>query len=85
MRLNVVNLGNSKGVRFPKAVLEQCQIEDQLDMTIKGRFIQLRPVSRKRKHPREGWVEICRSLYELGDDDLLLPEHVDAEMDDWEW
>ena len=34
MQLDVVKIGNSKGIRIPKAILKQCQIEDQVDLNV---------------------------------------------------
>lgn len=85
MRLDVVRVGNSRGVRLPKPILEQCRIKDEVEVTIKGEVIQLKAIAAKKKKPRQGWVEACRAMHEARDDKLLIPEHVDAEMEDWEW
>ncbi|MCH5434723.1 AbrB/MazE/SpoVT family DNA-binding domain-containing protein, partial [Leptospira interrogans serovar Canicola] len=34
MKASVVKIGNSKGIRIPKAVLEECHIEEEVDLLI---------------------------------------------------
>jgi antitoxin MazE len=82
MQLNVVQIGNSKGIRIPKAILEQCQIEDQVDLEVEDGRIILEP---KKKTPREGWGKAFEAMATNQDDALLIDDSVDIEMDDWEW
>ena len=52
MLLDVVQIGNSKGIRIPKAILKQCQIEDQVDLEVEdGKII----LEARKKTPRKGW------------------------------
>ena len=52
MQLDVVQIGNSKGIRIPKAILKQCQIEDQVDLEVEdGKII----LEARKKTPRKGW------------------------------
>lgn len=85
MRTSVVRVGNSRGIRIPKPVLEQCNIGDDVDLSVDGRRIVLRAIPGRKKKPREGWTEALRKMHEVGDDRLLLPENIDSDMVDWEW
>jgi antitoxin MazE len=82
MLVSVVQIGNSKGIRLPKAVIEQCDINDKLDMEIRDNEIILKPV---RKKPRDGWDEKFKLMAENGDDKLAIDDSVDIEMKNWEW
>ncbi|MDF3061882.1 MAG: peptidase [Microvirga sp.] len=65
MRTKLVRVGNSKGVRLPKAILEQSGITDEVDLKVEeGRVILMRP----ERHPREGWAEDARRMVQNGDD-----------------
>lgn len=70
MNVRSVSIGNSKGIRIPKRVLDQCQIEDSVDLVVDGESIVLRPVKKK---VREGWGEASKRMNQAGDDELLLP------------
>ena len=82
MLLSVVPIGNSKGIRIPKAILEQCNIRDQIELEVENGRIILEPV---RDSPRQGWDEAFREMAANNDDSLLIPDSIDIEMDDWEW
>ena len=82
MQLDVVQIGNSKGIRIPKAILKQCQIEDQVDLEVEGGRIILEA---RKKIPRKGWDKAFRVMAENQDDTLLIDDTIDVEVDDWEW
>lgn len=68
MEIHVVDIGNSKGIRLPKAILEQYNISDTLEMILeKGRII-LKPKST----PRKGWEKSFKQMRENGDDTLII-------------
>ncbi|MDQ6961537.1 MAG: AbrB/MazE/SpoVT family DNA-binding domain-containing protein, partial [Mariprofundaceae bacterium] len=79
MQVNVVKIGNSKGIRIPKKILDQCQVSDVLELTVQDNEIVLRPIHKK---PREGWAKAAKHCHELGDDALLITDVLD---DDEVW
>ena len=81
MILSVVRIGNSKGIRLPKAILEQCHITDQVDVEVNKQNITLKA----HRQPREGWAEQMKKMHERGDDQLLIPDNVDLDFEGWEW
>jgi antitoxin MazE len=82
MRANIVRIGNSRGLRIPKTVLEQCGIGDAVDLTVEEDRIVLRPLRRTR----EGWSEAAATMVAHSDDRLLDPESTtDSDEKDWEW
>lgn len=44
MKVTLVSIGNSKGIRLPKSVLDQCGVEDEFIMEIEDENIILKPV-----------------------------------------
>ena len=81
MQVNVVRIGNSKGIRIPKKVLDQCQVDKTLELSVQDNVIMLTPMHKK---PREGWAEAAKLCHERGDDTLLIPDVLDDDPD-WEW
>ena len=43
MKTNIVRIGNSKGIRLPKFVLEQCHLKDAVEIEVKGNVLTVRP------------------------------------------
>jgi len=78
MRLSVISIGNSRGIRIPKAVLDKYQIKDSVEIEMHEDALLLKPV----RKPREGWEESFRQMHENGDDKLLIPDVFDDE--NWE-
>jgi antitoxin MazE len=80
--VNIVQIGNSKGIRIPKAVLEQCNVGSELSMEIENGKIVLEPV---RRRPRQGWAEAFQQMHANAEDELLIDDAVDLDLDEWEW
>ena len=78
MRLAIVSIGNSKGIRIPKAVLDKYHIKDSVEIEMHENSLVLKPVHK----PREGWEDAFRQMHENGDDRLLIPDIFDDET--WE-
>lgn len=74
MKARLVAIGNSRGVRIPKANLDQCEMRDELEMTVEGRQVVLRPA---RRQPRQDWREVATRAATAGDDEWLIPDEFD--------
>ena len=82
MVINIVKIGNSKGIRLPKTILNQCEIDEKVDLEIEGKNIVIKPINKK---PRENWDEHFQKMNTNGDDKLIIDDNIDLEMDNWEW
>ena len=84
MRASIVRIGNSQGIRIPKVVLEQTQLEGEVELEVKDREILIRPVSK----PRQYWAQKFKAMAEKGDDKLLDRSSIDKtswDKEEWEW
>lgn len=68
MKLPIIKIGNSKGIRLPKVLLEKYSIQDSLEIVMEDDCIILRPV----KTVREGWEQAFQQMHDQGDDTLLI-------------
>lgn len=82
MLVSVVAIGNSKGIRLPKAILEQLHIQDKLELEVEDRRLVLKPVS---SAPRAGWEEVFRKLHSGKEDARLIPDDADSGTNEWLW
>lgn len=80
MKTRLVRIGNSRGVRIPKAILEQVGLEDEVELRVVENGIVIRPAG----SPRAGWAEAARLVHERGDDGLL-DEPISTRFDETEW
>lgn len=82
MRARVIKIGNSKGVRIPKAILSQTGIRDDVEIEIDENHIIIRPVN----NWREGWDTAFSAMAENNDDKLLIKdEEMSHSWDEEEW
>ena len=78
MKLNVVRIGNSRGIRIPKPLLDQCQIDEAVDLKVEGKRIILTPAKSK---PRQGWAAEAARMHAAGDDALLIPDVFEEDIE----
>ena len=82
MRTSIVQIGNSKGIRIPKAILEQCHIEKEVQLEIENNAIIIKPYKRK---PRKEWEKYFKKMRANNDDKLIIDDNIDIEMENWDW
>lgn len=82
LHLQIRQIGNSRGVVIPKAILEQVGFEDQADLVIEDDRIIL---SKPKKNPREGWAEDSKAIAEAGKDRLVLGDFMNDADEEWVW
>ena len=80
MEISVINIGNSKGIRLPKTIIEQYNISEKVELILeKGRII-LEPKS----IPRKDWEKSFKQMNANGDDKLLIDDIFEDEtFEEW--
>jgi len=87
MKASIIQIGNSQGIRIPKALLEQLKFEKTVELDVLPEGLLLRPASEKTK-PRDGWTEMfAAALAEGSTDDDFADWNAAAltEFDEKEW
>ena len=67
MKTRVIRIGNSRGIRIPKAKLQECGLEGAVHLEAQ----EGRPVVSPIREPRRGWEKAFRRMARQGDDLLL--------------
>jgi antitoxin MazE len=82
MKTKLVPIGNSRGVRIPKPLLEQAGLEDDVELRVVEGGIMVRAVGVRRA----GWAEAAEKVREQGEDGLLdEPVATDFDESEWSW
>jgi antitoxin MazE len=81
MKVSLIKIGNSQGIRIPKTLIEQCGFEGEIELEVKEGALMLRPA----KPSREGWDEAFEKVDSSGKPETLLPGALSEEWDDAEW
>lgn len=67
MKARLVRIGNSRGVRLPKPLIEEAGLSEEVDLRVRNGAIIIAAAS----GPRSGWADAARQLRERGEDKLL--------------
>ena len=83
MKTRIVRIGNSRGVRLPKPLLDQTGLSDEVEVEAQGNQLIIRPV----RAPRAGWEEAFTGMATAGDDRVLDPDLPPPrfDRDHWTW
>jgi antitoxin MazE len=77
MRAHLVRIGNSQGVRLPKAIIEEAGLGRDLDVAVESGAVVIRGAQ-----ARAGWAVDAQACHDAGEDGLA---DWDAAVDDGEW
>lgn len=82
IRTQIVKIGNSRGIRIPKVLIDQVGLEKEVEVSVQRDRLVIRPFCR----PRQNWNEQFRAMAERNDDRLLdAPTPTQWDQDEWEW
>ncbi len=83
MKARVVRIGNSRGLRIPKPLLEQTGLSGEVEIEAEGNRLVVRPA----RPPRTGWAEAFAAMTDSGDDRLVhgAPRPTRFDREDWTW
>lgn len=82
MKTRLVRIGNSRGVRLPKPLIEEAGLDDEVELLVREGAI----VIAAARPPRTGWAAAAQRLRQTDKDGLLDPPvatHFDEE--EWKW
>jgi len=78
MDLPIIPIGNSKGIRLPKTLLDRYHITDRVELILEEEQLVLRPITA----PRQGWDTAFATMHHNGDDQLLMDDVWPDDTDD---
>ncbi|MBZ9628355.1 AbrB/MazE/SpoVT family DNA-binding domain-containing protein [Psychroflexus sp. CAK57W] len=80
METSIIKIGNSKGLRLSKTILEKYNIKNKVEMILEKEQIVLKPID----NPRKGWEKEFEKMHENKDDELLINDvFEDENLDEW--
>jgi antitoxin MazE len=81
IKTRLIKTGTSRGVRIPKAFIEQCNLGETVELSIEGDRLIVSSV----KENRQGWEKAFEEMAQLGDDQLLDNDGISQIWDENEW
>jgi antitoxin MazE len=80
MELSIVQIGNSKGIRLSKTLLEKYNIRDSVELVLEKGYIIIKP----KAIPRKGWDKAFQKMHNSGDDKALMTDvFEDENFEEW--
>jgi antitoxin MazE len=80
MDVSLISIGNSKGIRLSKTLIEKYNIQDTIELILEKDFIILKPKTSARKD----WEKAFKKMHENGDDKSLMANvFKDEDFEEW--
>lgn len=80
METAIIKIGNSKGVRISKTILEKYNIKDKVELILEKGQIVLKPI----EAPRKDWDAAFKKMNLQNDDELIVTAvFEDENFDEW--
>lgn len=80
METPIIKIGNSKGLRLSKTILERYDIKEKIELILEKDQIIIKPI----KSTREGWDDKFKQMNSAGDDTLLINDvFEDDDIEEW--
>ena len=82
MKTRLVRIGNSRGVRLPKAIIAQAGLTEEVELGVRdGAIVIARATS-----ARSGWADAARQMRQRDEDQLLdAPTPTRFDEKEWQW
>lgn len=82
MKSQIIQIGNSQGIRIPKVLLEDSGITSDVDLELHPDGILIRNAQK----PRAGWDEAFKSMSDTENDELAGGDSsTDFDKKEWQW
>jgi len=81
MKCQIIQIGNSQGVRIPKTLLEDSGMTGEVELELHPDGILIRNLHR----PRTGWAEAFKAMAENEDGELIESGGTRFERKEWQW
>ena len=80
MEISIIQIGNSKGFRLSKTLIDKYNIKDKVELILEKGYIILKPIS----NPRKDWDKAFKEMNKTGDDQLLFNDVFENEnFEEW--
>jgi antitoxin MazE len=81
MKTELVRIGNSRGVRIPKPLIEQCGLTKTVELRVANDCLIISPA----RQPRQDWDDAFLASSDIAHDELMLEIAEPNEFDHKEW
>lgn len=82
MKVELIRIGNSRGIRIPQPLIAQCGLGDTVDLRIEQNFL----IIAADRAPRQGWERAFQAADATTEEPLLdgTPAN-EFDREEWRW
>jgi antitoxin MazE len=81
-KTRIVRIGNSRGIRIPKTLLEEAELPDEVELHAEPGRLVVEGV----RHARKGWAAAAQRMRSRSEGRLLdEPTTTNFDREEWEW
>ena len=81
MKTRLVRIGNSRGIRLPKPLIDQAGLSGEVDLQVRDGAIVIAP----SQGVRTGWAAAAAKLVERDEGGLLDTAPTRFDVEEWKW
>ncbi len=82
MKTQIIKIGNSKGIRIPKPMLEQSNLDGEVELEVTDEGLLIKSSSK----PRSNWSEAFKEMSENDGDEMIIEDSANKfEKENWRW
>ncbi len=81
MKVSIIQIGNSQGLRIPKPILEQCGFNGEVELEVHNSEL----IIKRATCPRQNWGKAFQAMSQNGDDQPIEFAQNQWDREEWEW
>lgn len=82
MKTQIIKIGNSKGIRIPKPLLEQSNLDGEVELEVLPEGLLIK----SSEKPRYNWAKAFKEMSENDEDEMLIGDSANKfEEENWRW
>ncbi len=82
MKTQIIKIGNSKGIRIPKPILEQSSLDGEVELEVVDEGLLIKSSGK----PRANWAKAFKEMSENDGDEMIIEDAANNfEKENWRW
>ena len=85
MKTKVVKIGNSRGIRIPKSLIEESGLKSEVDLEVIDGQIIIKAISHIRETWGSAFKKMAKNKNDILLDSVILTQQSTWDKEEWEW
>lgn len=82
MKTQIIKIGNSKGIRIPKPLLEQSNLYGEVELEVISEGLLIK----SSESPRHNWAKAFKAMAAEDEDEMIIEDSpTKFEKENWRW